>query len=173
METCEPPATGQGECALRLDCRFRALLYATVIVLFVTGAAWLPMERLRQDPAAEPWNKGAAYLLMLHGGAAMLMLVLIGALIPIHSRVSWRRKENRISGTVMLAANAVLILTAFGLYYLGSETLRRWTSDLHTFVGLGVPILVAAHVLAGRAAVRASHRDRIARRTRLGESGRG
>jgi len=60
----------------------------------------------------------------------------------------------------MLALNAALIATAFGLYYLGSETFRRWASDLHIGVGLSLPILLAVHVLLGRHSVRATRRQR-------------
>jgi hypothetical protein len=151
---------------LRLESRFRRLFYATVTVLYVTGVVWLLLEWPSHDPGAEAWRRVATYLLMLHGGAAMLTLVVLGALLPVHTLVSWRRGENRWTGMVMLAANAILVVTAFGLYYLGSEAFRRWTSDVHIVVGLGVPILVAAHVLAGRSAVRTSRRHRMARRHR-------
>lgn len=157
---------------MRLEPRFRRLLYGTVTVLFVTGAVWLVMDWLRQEMGAEAWGKGAAYALMLHGGAAMLMLVLLGMLLPFHTVVSWRRRENRGMGSVMLAANAILMVTAFGLYYLGSETWRRWTSDLHIVVGLSVPVLLVAHVVSGRFAVRASRRSRMARRHPALEHGR-
>jgi len=59
-----------------------------------------------------------------HGGAAMVTLLLLGALIPVHVMRAWRSRKNRVSGSAMVTFNAVLIVTAFGLYYLGSETLR-------------------------------------------------
>src|SRR5262249_32906713 len=119
-----------------------------------------------QDGGMEAWGKGTSYVLLLHGAAAMLMLVLLGTLLPFHTVISWRRRENRGMGTVMLAVNAILVVTAFGLYYAGSDTLRRWTSDVHIVVGLSVPLLLAAHVLTGRAAARASRRSRTARHHR-------
>jgi len=50
----------------------------------------------------------------------------------------------------MLAVNAALIATAFGLYYIGHEALRRWTGTVHTTIGLGLPALLAIHVWLGR-----------------------
>jgi hypothetical protein len=50
----------------------------------------------------------------------------------------------------MIAVNAALIVTAFGLYYIGHETLRRWTGTLHAIIGFGLPMLLAAHVILGR-----------------------
>jgi hypothetical protein len=62
----------------------------------------------------------------------------------------------------MLACNGVLVLTAFGLYYAGSDALRRWTSALHVAIGLGLPLLVAGHVVLGRRARQAAARKRLA-----------
>ena len=95
-------------------------------------------------------QQAAAYLLKVHGGAAMLTLMLLGALFPLHIGHAWRAKKNRATGIVMLACNAVLIATAFGLYYLASETLRPWASNLHIAFGLAIPLLFLAHVKAGR-----------------------
>jgi hypothetical protein len=50
----------------------------------------------------------------------------------------------------MLTFNAALVLTAFGLYYLGSELLRPWASYVHMVVGLALPPLFIAHVVVGR-----------------------
>jgi hypothetical protein len=50
----------------------------------------------------------------------------------------------------MIAVNTVLIATAFGLYYAGSETLRPWVSDLHIVVGIALPPALLVHVWLGR-----------------------
>ena len=121
-----------------------------VSVLFASGALWLLADRLKHTATGEMWSRMSASLLMLHGAAAMLMLVLFGSLMPFHVRVGWRRRRNRTTGTVMLAANAVLILTAFGLYYAGAERVRDWASDFHIGVGLALPALLAVHVVRGR-----------------------
>jgi cation transport ATPase len=129
--------------------RFRTVLYLVIAVLFITGAAWVAVDRA-------VWPETATYLLRLHGGAAMAMLVLLGALLPLHVRVGWRRRRNRGSGALMVAANAILVATAFGLYYAGSDALRHWTSDLHIALGFALPLAVAGHVLRGRKSGRAT-----------------
>ena len=121
-----------------------------VSVLFLSGALWLLTDRLKHTVAGEMWSRMSASLLMLHGAAAMLMLVLFGSLMPFHVRVGWRRKRNRTTGAVMLATNAALIVTAFGLYYAGAERARDWASDLHIGVGLALPALLALHIVRGR-----------------------
>jgi hypothetical protein len=107
-------------------------------------------DRMKETSEAEIWQEIAATLLMLHGGTAMLTLMLLGALVPVHIGRAWRAGKNRATGIVMLAFNAVLIATAFGLYYLASETLRPWASDIHIAFGLAMPLLFLAHVKTGR-----------------------
>jgi hypothetical protein len=147
-------------CILRLEPRFRAVLYVVVALLFGTGAAWFAVDRLKEvGPGAATWQEASAWLLMLHGGAAMLFLLLLGALVALHVRIGWRLGNNRVSGSIMLTLNAVLVATAFGLYYAGSETLRPWISDIHIAVGLGFPVLLALHAALGRRSVRAAQRE--------------
>jgi hypothetical protein len=145
-----------GRTPLRLDPLFRWTVYGLVAALFVTGAAWLAADALKDGSSGELWQAMAANLLMLHGGGAMGFLILFGALFALHVRRAWRSRKNRLSGAVMLAFNATLIVTSFGLYYLGSETLRPWASGIHLGIGLGLPVLFLVHVLAGRRCRQAS-----------------
>jgi hypothetical protein len=135
---------------VRLDPLFRAALYAAFGVLAVTGGLWLFADWHKDPSAPDGWHDMAASLLMIHGGAAMATLLLLGALIPLHVRRAWRSRRNRLTGPVMVGVNTLLIATAFGLYYAGSETLRPWISDAHWAVGLALPALLLAHVWLGR-----------------------
>jgi cation transport ATPase len=134
----------------RLEPPFRFAIYIAFAVLFASGAAWLVANQMKESANGEIWQHTAAYLLMVHGGTAMLTLMLLGALFPLHIGRAWRARKNRATGIVMLTFNAVLIATAFGLYYLASEILRPWTSDLHIAFGLAMPLLFLAHVKTGR-----------------------
>jgi hypothetical protein len=135
---------------LRLNPVFRYAIYAAFSALFITGAVWLVADRLKDSAESEFWQGTAATLLMLHGGGAMITLMMLGALVPVHLRYGWRRGKNLVTGIVMSAVNAVLIVTAFGLYYLGSETLRPAMSDVHSALGLAIPALLVAHIWWGR-----------------------
>jgi hypothetical protein len=135
---------------LRLDPRFRFALYAAFATLFITGIVWLVADALRDAPTGEIWQEIAAYMLMFHGGAAMVTLILLGALVPLHVQRAWRSRRNRVTGPAMVTVNAVLIATAFGLYYFGLEALRPWMSSVHTVVGIALPVLFVVHVLLGR-----------------------
>jgi len=148
---------------LRLEPRFRGALYAVASALAVTGVAWLLVDRLKPIYLMETWQRAAAYLLMLHGGAAMLMLLLLGAIIPMHVAVAWRRGKNRVTGSMMVVSNAMLIATAFALYYSGSETWRHQASVLHIGFGLGLPLLWALHVWRGKRTVQGLPRSALRR----------
>lgn len=135
---------------MRLNNLFRYAIYAAFAVLFLSGALWLVADRLKDSPEGEMWQAMSANLLMTHGGAAMLALMLIGALVPVHGLRAWRVGKNRITGTAMASLNGVLIVTAFGLYYLGSENLRPWLSNIHLAAGFALPVQLVAHIYFGR-----------------------
>lgn len=119
-------------------------------MLSLTGLAWLVADWQKDLAADEIWQQLAANMLMVHGGTAMLTLLLLGALIPIHLLRSWRRGRNRVSGSVMVLFNAVLIATAFGLYYLGSEAVRPWMSWIHLVAGCFVVLIFPVHIWMGK-----------------------
>ena len=136
---------------MRLKPAFRYALYGAFAILFATGAAWLAADRLKES--GEQWQEIAANLLMVHGGTAMIALLLLGALVPLHVQRSWRAGKNRVAGIAMVTFNGVLIVTAFGLYYAGSEILRPWMSDVHLIFGLALPVMFLIHVMLGRRSV--------------------
>jgi hypothetical protein len=146
---------GRVPSALRLDERFRYGLYAAFTVLFVTGAVWLLADTKLDLPNGDFWQDLSAKLLAIHGGTAMLTLVMLGVLIPIHIQRAWRGRLNRFTGIAMMTLNVVLVVTAFGLYYAGSDTLRGWISDIHIAAGLVFPAIITVHILIGR------HRKRV------------
>lgn len=135
---------------MRLKTSFRYSLYAAFAALTVTGAGWLLADWRKDIGGDEIWQSIAANMLMVHGGAAMLTLLLVGALIPVHLLRSWRSRRNRVSGSVMAAFNGLLIVTAFGLYYLGSEAVRPWMSWIHLGAGFSIALMFPLHVWLGR-----------------------
>jgi hypothetical protein len=135
---------------LRLKPSFRFAIYAAFGVLFLTGAGWLVADWQKDISTDDIWQQSVAYLLMVHGGAAMVTLLLLGALIPVHVMRAWRSRKNRVSGSAMVTFNAVLIATAFGLYYLGSETLRPWMSWIHIGAGFSLSLLFPLHIFWGK-----------------------
>ena len=139
---------------MRLKPSFRFAIYAAFAVLLLTGVGWLVADWQKEISSDEIWQQSVAYMLMLHGGTAMVTLLLLGALIPLHMLRGWRSGRNRFSGSAMVSFNAILIATAFGLYYLGSETLRPWMSWIHIAAGFLLMLWFPVHIFLGRRAVR-------------------
>ena len=93
---------------------------------------------------AEPWS------LKLHGAAAMAILIILGTLLPTHVRFAWHARRNRPNGIALLAFFVLLVVTGYGLYYLGDERLRSWTSWLHLGIGIALPAMIILHIWSGR-----------------------
>jgi hypothetical protein len=126
------------------------MVYGVAAALFVTGVAWLIADALKDGPSGDAWQEIGSNLLMVHGGVAMAMLMVLGALFPLHVRRGWRARKNRFSGGAMVTLNGLLIVTAFGLYYAGSDLVRPWISGAHIAAGFALAILSVLHILVGR-----------------------
>jgi heme A synthase len=135
------------------------MIYVAYAVLVLTGVGWLIADRGKDTANAELWQEAAASLLMLHGGGAMLTLLLLGALVPLHVQRAWRGRKNRTTGATMVTLNVLLVVTAFGLYYAGSDVVRLWISDVHIAIGMILPALFIIHVLLGRRSARRLRSD--------------
>jgi hypothetical protein len=135
--------------SIRLKRLQRYFLFTVLALLFLSGVAWAYWNYFAASPG--DFNASAkAWVMKIHGAAAMAVLVLIGMLLSAHVRFAWRARRNRANGSLFLSAFAVLTATGYGLYYAGGETLRVWTSWIHLGIGLVLPILLLVHILLGR-----------------------
>lgn len=135
--------------SIRLKRLQRYFLYAVLALLFLSGVAWAYWNYLAASPGDFEAN-AKTWTMKIHGAAAMAILVLIGMLLTGHVRFAWRARRNRANGSIFLSAFAVLTVTGYGLYYLGGERVRAWTSWIHLAVGLALPILLLIHIVLGR-----------------------
>ncbi len=104
---------------------------------------------LRHDLRVEiPGAETHSYL-VVHGVSAAFALLAIGAILPGHLRVAWIARRNRLSGLVMLAVMALLMLSGLMLYY-GSEEWRDATVLTHWIVGGIVMAAFPLHLVLGR-----------------------
>jgi hypothetical protein len=123
-------------------------LYLTTGLLWISGALWLYYKYYGQvqgeyGAQASPVQP---ILLEVHGAVAMAFLIVLGSLFVDHVPMGWKQKKHRPSGLSLLSVSVILILTGWGLYYLGDQNIRRWTSVVHWGVGLAVPVLLFLHV---------------------------
>ena len=139
----------------RLECWHRLALYAVFAALTLSGIVWLVAHYLLRQASefgesVHPWEHPA---MQIHGGLAMLILLLTGSLLQLHIRRAYRARCNRRSGWSMLGCLAVLGISGYGLYYLASEQSHIVWSLGHSLIGLVLPVVVWLHILFGRKAV--------------------
>jgi hypothetical protein len=126
---------------LTLGPRLKSWLYGLTSALWLSGAIWLLL------PQAHP---AQALGMRIHGAAAMGFLMVFGALLFGHIPVGWREGRQRPSGAPLVALCGVLVLTGWGLYYFGNESLRHWASWIHSAFGLLFPLFLILHIRLGR-----------------------
>jgi hypothetical protein len=147
---------------LQLSRRHRLVLYTSTLTLFLTGLAWAWLHYFHRIEGEfgpefhpiEPW------LLKAHGAAAMVSLIVLGTLLTVHVKRGWQAKLNRSSGTSVLSIFGILIVSGYALYYVGEERIRALVSNIHLWVGLGMPVVLILHIILGRRAYRAFNRER-------------
>ena len=141
---------------LRLSARHRVWLHSTFAVLFLSGAVWWVLQRWFQvetEFGPHP-HRAQRWLILLHGAVAMVALIIVGTLIPLHIKRGWQARLNRPNGTLLIAFIAVLTLSGYALYYAGSDSLRNTASYAHTVLGFALPAMLLWHILSGRRARR-------------------
>lgn len=132
---------------------WRMTLDWTIAGLVASGAAWLLARYLfvadtEFGRVMPPW---ASRALAVHGGFAMLSLIIIGAWLPMHVLPRLRRRVGLVTGVAQLSLLIALLVTAYGLYYLADEASRPAWSVAHWVAGLILPALLMIHRGSGRA----------------------
>lgn len=89
-------------------------------------------------------------ILIAHGFASYLFVLLFGAVMPNHIKGGWHNNRNRISGGAMVLVMALLLLSGLFLYY-GDET-RDAALWVHWIIGCGLVLLFPLHFIRGRRA---------------------
>lgn len=123
-------------------------------MLFGTGALWLVFHYFLQvhGEYGDRPHPLEIWWLRLHGGAAMLVLIVLGSLLPIHIRRGWHQRKNIPAGVTLTTIALVLIASGYALYYFGGEEDARFLiSAAHWLIGLTTPLIIIWHIWAGRA----------------------
>src|SRR5690349_2464315 len=121
------------------------ILYLTVALLWVSGALWMYWQFFGSHGNAAV-SPSQVLALRVHGALAMVFLVVLGSLFPVHLYVGWGQRKNRPSGAFVIATCLILILTGWGLYYSGNDSIRGFLSPAHAYLGLALPLIIYLHV---------------------------
>jgi hypothetical protein len=154
---------------MKLSIGHRRWIYWSGAALFASGALWLLFHYFvhTHGQFGETAHPLEIWWLRLHGGFAMLALVVLGSLLPVHVRRGWHLRKNLLAGWTLGLLALLLIASGYGLYYVGNETTRPWISALHWLFGLAAPLVLTWHVWRGRQA----HVRRDDHTFRISESG--
>ena len=143
---------------MKLSRRHRVWFYGTFVVLFLSGVVWLVAY---YGASGDTGTHAVATLaLQAHGASAIVALVILGTLVPLHIKRGWIAKRNRGHGMMLIAVNGALVVSGYGLYYAGGEGLRAAAHWGHIVLGLALPACIAWHVAAGRASRPSRRGDR-------------
>jgi hypothetical protein len=129
--------------------RQKRILYGAFSLQWLTGALYLGDKYLRgwSLPTA---SSTQSLLMKVHGAAAMVVAMVFGSLWLDHVPAGWAQNTKRPSGVILIGVIGFLMLTGWGLYYVGNEALRNWVGLLHWVVGLSIPLIIILHVRAAR-----------------------
>ena len=136
--------------SIRLSRRHKFAFYTIVAVVFASGAVWTWLHHFARNENDFGSSPAETWTLTIHGLFAAASLLVVGSMLPLHVKFAWRAKRNRFNGIFFISIVTLLILTGYGLYYIGNERLRSWTSWIHLIVGLALPPLLALHIWRGR-----------------------
>lgn len=127
-------------------------IYLGFGLLFASGAAWLLLDWfVRVTGEFGPEHHPAQHwAIIIHGIAAYFFLAIIGSLIPLHIKLGWVLGQHRWSGSALASTLLLLSLTALGLYYVGDDLSRSWTSIVHWSLGLLALLAILLHILRAR-----------------------
>lgn len=154
---------------MKLSPRHRIWFYASFIFVFFSGLAWMVLHYAgpQQDQMEAGIHPLEPWALKVHGAAAMLVLIILGTLIPLHMKRGWAAGINRRNGIILISVNLVLIVTGYLLYYAGEETFRLTSHWVHIIIGMLLPGFIIWHVREGRLErkkLRHRHPKRVAHR---------
>ncbi len=143
--------------ALHFPRLWKAALYLLLATSWASGVAWFSLHRwIRvEGEFGEEHSAWEPLLLKIHGASAMLVMVYFGYVLATHVSVGLRARRNRGLGLALMYALAFMIVTSYGLYYIGNESLRSIVSWAHLATGFLLPLVLMLHVLLGH---RSAHR---------------
>lgn len=122
----------------------RFLTYLSILLLLTSGIAWLVLNFIMNHDSS--FRFLIPLFLSIHGAASYIFLVVFGMLLSTHINFNWRVKKNRrLSGIILTAIFFILILSGYGLYYVGNDEFRNFLSYLHWIIGTFSSVVCGIH----------------------------
>jgi hypothetical protein len=90
-----------------------------------------------------PWEHVSV---VIHAAFSFFGIWVFGMLWLTHIKTGWITRTNRLTGGTLFSVVTWLILSGYGLYYIGNSNLRGWISYAHWIVGLAALAAFFIHI---------------------------
>ena len=143
--------------------KYRYIFYCTLALSTFSGSMFWLLRKFAMvegdfGPESHAWQYPA---LQLHGFAAFMMLMALGAIFTAHIPKTWYKERAKKSGSTLLSLVVFSLLSAYSLYYLVSEDWHVYLGNSHAIVGLCLPALLIFHIKIARSAGKIRKKTRI------------
>ena len=137
---------------MKLPKIFKWILYSILSLAFISGGLWFSFERwVRiQGPLGEDHHPAQAWFLRIHGILAYTILLGLGYMIRAHVQPGLKGKRGRFTGLPMVFYFGGLVVTAIIQLYGLEGPFRDGSAWVHSYMGLGLPIFLATHIVSAR-----------------------
>lgn len=137
---------------IKLKPWFRRATYVILSISWLTGLTFFVMNNwITVEGDFGPEKHPMQFkVLLLHGAAAFMMLMIFGSMLTNHLPLSWQTKRLRKIGLMLTSFIIIQTVTAYLLYYLANESLRAITVWIHLSFGLCIPLVLGIHVVLGK-----------------------
>tara|TARA_R110000737_G_scaffold8048_6_gene23528 strand:+ start:11334 stop:11843 length:510 start_codon:yes stop_codon:yes gene_type:complete len=152
--------------------KYRYIFYYTLALSAFSGSIfWLLRKFAMVEGDFGPESHALQYpVLQLHGFAAFMMLMALGAIFTAHIPKTWYKERAKKTGSTLLGFVIFSLLSAYSLYYLVSEDWHVLLGNSHAIIGLCLPVLLIFHIKTARSAGKFQKKPRIKKSRKIATS---
>lgn len=136
----------------KIPLNYRLVLFIVLLISWLSGlGTYIFQEWVRVDTefglSYHPQQKN---IRRIHGASAFFMMIIYGYLLASHIPAGWKQKRLRKSGLVLIAAQFMMILTGYFIYYFAKEDdlATELIKTTHLIVGVLFPTMILVHIFS-------------------------
>jgi hypothetical protein len=132
---------------MRMPRRARLAVYGMFGTLWLSGCVWLVLNQYFESRGPfgrtpHPWEPA---ILLVHGVAAILSMYVFGWISARHVRRWWAARMRRVSGGILAAGFALLVLSGFALFFVSDDEWQHVAAAAHDVAGLAITGFAIQH----------------------------
>ena len=131
----------------RMPRRPRVTVYIVMGALWVTGCWWLILDQFaaQRGPFGVMPHPLEPPLLLLHGISSIAAMYLLGWITARHVLRRWTSGMRRLSGSVLAAMLALLVISGFALFFVSEDAWQHAAAVVHEVLGVAVTVFAVQH----------------------------